>query len=423
MRKKSNRGMALYGWFVCGLAALFYGYEYLLRIEPSVMIPNLMSHFGLTASGLAIVIAMYYYAYTPLQVVVGVLTDYFGPKKMLTSAIAFCVLGCVLFVISKNFWLAGAGRFLIGVGSAFAFVGILKLGAMWLPHKRFALFVGLTTSWGMIGAGLADILLSWGLEKFSWESILIWSAIFGALLIPIFLFFVHDNEAKLSEEGGRHENFKDAMEGLFLSLKNPQLIYAGLIGCTLYLSLSVFGEYWGIEYLHRSSQESSRVLTSAMNSMVFFGWLIGGPLSGWLSDHLKTRRVPLIVGNFFAAVCISALILFPHMNEFLKFFLLLSFGIFSSVEIICFSLARDLLPMKYAATALGVVNFFIMIGGMVFTPLVGLIMDFLWTGKMQNGIRVYSLHDFRIALSVIPIMMFLAMLLSFRIKETYGAQQ
>ncbi len=411
--------MAVYGWTVCGLAAIFYCYEYLLRIEPSVMIPNLMSHFAVTGAGLSFVIAMYYYAYTPLQAVVGVFTDYFGPKKVLTSAIGFCVLGCVLFMMYGSLWGAAGGRFLIGIGSAFAFVGVLKLAAMWLPAKRFAMFVGLTTSLGMVGAMIGDIGLTWALGKFGWQSILAGSAIFGAILIPIFFFFVHDKKNKNIMTDTTEMNFPAAIEGLWISLKNRQLICAGLIGCTLYLSLSVFGEYWGIPYLNETNEGTARVLSSAMNSMVFFGWLIGGPLSGWLSDRLKTRRLPLIFGNFLAALTISALILWPHMAEFLKFILLFLFGLFSSVEIICFSLPRDLLPIKYAATALGVVNLFIMIGGMILTPLVGVILDALWAGQMANGHRVYTLFDYQVALALIPIAMFLAMILSYKMKETY----
>lgn len=417
----SKKKIVFYGWFVCSLAALFYCYEYLLRIEPSVMLPNLMTHFALTASGLSFVIAMYYYAYTPLQAVVGVLTDYFGPKKVLTSAIGFCVVGCLLFVMTHNLWGAASGRFLIGIGSAFAFVGVLKLAAMWLPHNRFAMFVGMTTSLGMVGAMLGDIGLTWLLGKFGWEPILISSAIFGALLIPVFFFFVHENKKAFSSGELTQVNFRDAIDGLCLSLKNRQLIYAGLIGCTLYLSLSVFGEYWGIAYLNETNEASARILTSSMNSMVFLGWLIGGPLSGWLSDRLATRRLPLIVGNFFAALMISALIIWPHMLLPLKFIFLFLFGLFSSVEIICFSLARDLLPMKYAATALGVVNLFIMIGGMILTPLVGVILDFLWAGQMAEGHRIYTLSNYQVALATVPVMMFLAMILSYRLKETYRA--
>ena len=48
----------------------------------------------------------------------------------------------------------------MGIGSAFTFIGTLKLAALWLPREHFALFAGITTALGTIGAILADVLLA-----------------------------------------------------------------------------------------------------------------------------------------------------------------------------------------------------------------------------------------------------------------------
>ena len=67
MQNKTN-GHYLFAWLICGIGALYYSYEYLLRISPSVMEPALRSHFNLTASGFGFLSAFYYYAYIPLQI-------------------------------------------------------------------------------------------------------------------------------------------------------------------------------------------------------------------------------------------------------------------------------------------------------------------------------------------------------------------
>ena len=84
-------------WLICGLAAFFYCYEYLLRIQQSVMIPELMVDFHVTAKDIGFLSAMYYYLYTPLQLVVAFLTDYYGSRKILLVALSSCVLGTALF--------------------------------------------------------------------------------------------------------------------------------------------------------------------------------------------------------------------------------------------------------------------------------------------------------------------------------------
>ncbi|EKE01050.1 MAG: Major facilitator family transporter [uncultured bacterium] len=59
-------------------------------------------------------------------------------------------------------------------------------------------------------------------------------------------------------------------------------------------------------------------------------------------------------------------------------------------------------------------------GGLLFQPLVGRILDFCWQGMIQDGVRVYSLHGYQMALVVLPICYFIAAVMSaFFIKETH----
>ena len=85
------------GWFICALGALFYAYEYLLRIAPSAMEDALRLHFNLTATGFGFLSAVYYYAYVPMQLPVGILMDRYGPKRLLTFACFLCVIGTYMF--------------------------------------------------------------------------------------------------------------------------------------------------------------------------------------------------------------------------------------------------------------------------------------------------------------------------------------
>ena len=107
----TNKKYTLTAWLVCGLGALYYAYEYLLRISPSAMEFALRSHFGLTATGFGILSSVYYYAYVPMQLPVGILMDRFGPRRLLTIACAICVLGTLMFANASSVGVAGAGRF------------------------------------------------------------------------------------------------------------------------------------------------------------------------------------------------------------------------------------------------------------------------------------------------------------------------
>lgn len=93
---------ARFGWFLCGLAALFYCYEYLLRIAPSVMSTELMQYYALNATAFGNLFAVYYYIYTPMQIPVGLMLDRFGARFLLTFATLICAMGTLFFASSTS---------------------------------------------------------------------------------------------------------------------------------------------------------------------------------------------------------------------------------------------------------------------------------------------------------------------------------
>ena len=114
----------------------------IFTISPSVMKPELMSTFHLGAAGFGTLSDFYFYAYTPMQLIVGILIDRFPIRRTLVIAVLMCTAGSLLISVSDLFWLAAVGRVLQGLGSAFAFVSALKLAATWLPVSHFAFVAG-----------------------------------------------------------------------------------------------------------------------------------------------------------------------------------------------------------------------------------------------------------------------------------------
>lgn len=91
-------------WVIWGLAVAFYFYEYFLRVIPSVMVQPLMETFHLTAKGIGLLSAFYFFAYAPMQLPVGILMDRFGARKLLTFATITCGLFSILFAVSQKFF-------------------------------------------------------------------------------------------------------------------------------------------------------------------------------------------------------------------------------------------------------------------------------------------------------------------------------
>lgn len=412
------RRVALTAWMMCAFGAIYYCYEYFLRITPSVITPELMRTYHLTGAQVGSLSAFYYHAYMPMQIVVGLLMDRYGPRRLLTLACLLCAVGTYLFAKSQNIMIAELGRFLVGFGSAFAFVGALKLATIWLPANRFALVSGIITSLGMLGAIAGDIVLRSLVDKIGWETTIYISAFAGFILTFILWMFVRD-------ANGRYQPHHNGMTlnqlfyGLWQALKNPQIWLAGIVGFLLYLSLSAFGEMWGIAYLEQA-QGFSKSNAAAANSMIFLGWAVGAPFWGWFSDRIGKRLKPLAWSSF-AALGVISILLFVHgLPAPMIFTLLFVFGFLNGAEIVVFAISREVSAAAFAGTAIALTNMIVMMGGNIFQPLMGKLLDLKWAGAMVEGARVYPLSAYESAMCVLPIGILLAVILICFMRETHG---
>jgi len=406
------------GWVICTLAAIFYCYEYLLRIEPGVMVTQLMQQFQANATQIGMLSAFYYFIYTPMQIVVGLLSDLYGPRRILTLAITTCAIGSYVFSIATTLEVAAIGRVLIGFGSAFAFVIVLKLAASWLPKRFFALFVGLATALGMFGGMVGSIVLSAMVRDVGWQHTINAGTILGVILIPLVWLIIRDKPQELSLDGIMKPQYKATFIGLVKIFKKPQMWLTGTIAGLMYLSLSLFAELWGNSFLTNVYHLSASSVASA-NSMVFLGWLVGGPLVGYVSDIAYSRKILLSVGCLVSALAISLIIYCPQFSAHWLYTLLFVFGVFSSFEVLCFAVSKENNPDSLVATASSFTNLLTMVGGIVCQPLVGRILDNTWSGQIANGVRIYSLANYQTALTILPVAFLLGFILTFWLRETH----
>src|SRR6185295_5914116 len=103
------------------LTAVFYFYQYALRSAPAVMMPQLSDAFGMSALGVASIVGLFYYGYSPFSLVAGATIDRLGPRRLVPFAAFTVGIGALLFA-SGNAQAASVGRFLQGCGGVFALV-------------------------------------------------------------------------------------------------------------------------------------------------------------------------------------------------------------------------------------------------------------------------------------------------------------
>ncbi len=406
-------------WTIWILAAVFYFYEFLLRISPSVMVPELMASFGITASTVGVLSAFYLYAYAPMQLPVGIMMDRYGIKTILSSASILCGIGALFFSWSASLTGASFGRLLIGAGSSFAFVAMLYISSHWFPASKRAFLIGLANSVAMLGASAGAGPLTTAIHSFGWQGTISAFGFFG-IALGIAVYFVLDGDrrdAKIEKETAHLET------RLFSSLKQvatkKALWINALAALFFYMTTTAFAGLWGLSFVQSAYGVSKEVAGYAM-SMVFAGWLVGGPITGFASDWMGNRTTAIRIGVLGALASLIPVLYFTQISIYAVYSLLFLVGFFSSAELLSFTLAIESTSLGARATAAAFTNFLVSCGDAAVQPLVGFLLDRNWSGEMVDGIRIYAAQDYQTALSCLPVALGIAFLLLFFLKSERG---
>lgn len=406
--RKNQSDSKLFPFLMCAIASLFLLYEFVLQISPSIMTRNLMAHFQVDAFTLGIASALFYYAYTPCQLIGGFLYDRFGAKRVLTFAALACASGALCIALANDIVWVGVGRFLMGAGAAFAFVGVLFVGAMWLPAKYFASVAGFTELMGCLGAVVAETPLVLAVNQYGWNSVILWLAFLGYFLAFCYWFMIKD-KAQTEKQTTYH----------FLSVfKNSQLWAIGLYALFIFAPISIFAGLWGIPFLQAKFHVSTFEAGKAC-SMIWIGMAIGSIILGLVSDFCLRRKLPLLVSSALGII-ISLILLYQPISFSSIYGILFLFGAATSGQALSFAVVKDNVGSTNVGLAMGFNNMFAASGGAFFQPLVGYFLRTHWDGKMINQVPIYTLEQYKTALIVLPICYLISGFIGwYFIRETY----
>lgn len=401
------------------LSATFYLYEFVLQVAPSVMATSMMHTFHVSAAGFGIVSAFYFYAYAPMQLPAGLLFDRYGPRKLMTYALLLCALGSFFFASTDSLLTASLGRFLIGIGSAFSFIGVLVLVSRWFPARQFALLAGIAQLMSSVGAMFGEMPLAKLIAWVGWREASFILAIIGVFLAALLWMVIRDYPHHSSSQLPPKRQFIDEWRRLHNVCRHSYTWFTGIYACAIWTPIAVFAALWGVPYLQQKYQITV-ITASGLCSMIWLGIGIGSPLLGWLSDRFYSRRLSLITSSFLGLSATIFLLYVPQLSINAMYGVLLVLGLGAGGQTVSFGVVKDNNSHELVGTASGFNNLAVLVGGAIFQPLVGVFLQNSSGKYLVNGLHFYSIASYNRALIVMPGCFLLSLVIAvFIIKESH----
>ena len=398
-----------FAYLVWGLGAFGFFYAWFQRVIPSVMVDHLMAEFAVSGVALGPLSSLYFYVYAAMQLPVGALIDRWGPGVPYASALILAAAGSALFATTGTIEMAYIGRILIGAGSAFAWVAVLKITALHFSPSRFAMLSGAGMFFGMFGGFSGQVLGGTLVDAVGWRMTM-WGLAVTGIVLSIAVFTLVGRQKTEGTTNTGTLTMKEILITFTSALRQPQVWLVGCGGAIAAAPVFIFGALWGVPFLMQI-HGLPRPLAASLTATMLIGWGLGAFFSGWLSDKMGQRRKPLIVGIVVAMASLPAAIYLPDLPTIAIAALMFIGGLGSGVIILIFAISGDLAPDTARGSTFAFANMLMILSGAIFQPVTGLLLDLNWNGVTENSARLYDLYAYQIAFLLIPITSIVGMLM------------
>jgi sugar phosphate permease len=418
-------------WLIFVVLALAYFFVYFHRLSMSVVADDLVNDFQTRASVLGLLGSIYFYCYALMQFPAGLLSDSLGPRKSVTFFLMIAAAGSILFGFAPTIKIAFAGRIMVGLGVSMVFIPTMKILSQWFRVREFAQMAGVLNAVGGIGVLAATWFLALMTSRIGWRLSFELIGVCTFVIVGLVWIIVRDRPSdkgwvSLSEIDGKQEEAATRLKQIPLWEGARRVVsekYFWPVAIWFFFDCGIFfgfGALWSGPYLMHS-YGMTRAEAGAILSMIAWGMIIGSPLVGILSDRvMKSRKKPFMICTSILVFELIALNIFPSgLSPAVLFVLFFIFSICASaIVILAFTTIKELFPIEIAGTSIGTVNLFPFLGGGVFMPLLGSVLD----AYPKTATGGYPLEAYKTLLLFLLGAALVSLVCTFFMKETYPDQ-
>ena len=360
----------LNSWITIITSSLFFLFSFLQTNIFNTIGEFIKHDFHINSYHISLISSLYFYGNIIMLIPAGILVDIFSSKKIIVLSLLFMIINTMIEAFANNIYIIAITRFFIGISSSFSLISNLKISSYCFSKENISYVSGVIITIGMLGGLIAQtpfILLK---QYFAWRMILLILSIIGLFILILTLILVKDFQYKdkkinnkYLQKNNKKKSYGKIIKEIFAFSTNIQNWYLGFFICFFNAPMFILGALWGefylIKYYHISKLFSSYII-----SMLFFGSIIGYPIIGKLSDILKMKKILMVTGSLITFILFSITILLKcYLNKYILLIIFFIIGFNLSVQGLVYSILFDINDKKDLAKSNSLISILTMLGG------------------------------------------------------------
>jgi len=385
----SNSPIGRYRWTIVGLLFAATTINYIDRQVIGLLKPTLTTVFGWDNKTFGEINGLFQFFYAFGLLGFGWLIDRVGTKIGYTISIIIWSVFAMAHALARatfGFTIARAG---LGLGESGNFPAAIKSVAEWFPKKERALATGIFNSGANIGAVVAPIMVPLILASFGWQMAFIITGSLGFIWL-IFWWFIYEipsRKKRLSRAEFDYIHSDDepvtnaGTKVPWGKLLGVRQTWAFIFGKFLTDPIWWFFLFWLPDYFSKTFHLN--VMKPGWPLVIIYSCTtIGSIGGGYLSGALIKKGWPIYKARktvmFVFAICVMPIFTVQYFHNMWVVVALISLAAAAhqawSANI--FTTASDMFPKKAVSSIIGIGGMAGSIGGIIFQPLVGGILDY-----------------------------------------------
>lgn len=399
-----NKALGLPNPYVIWLVGIsFLIFQFFLQMSSGVLLTSIQEQIQFTSLETGILASAFYYIYTVMQMPVGMLFDRFNARYLLVANALLAAFGCIIFATGEDFFTLFAGRFLMGAGSSFAFIGLSQLLCLYFPLRQFSFMIGLSETLGFSITVLAILGMGFVIQYYGWREFVYYLGGMGVLVSMLCLYFIPNNQPQKSSNTPFLQQVKNIITNRIAWING---LFVGLV----FSVVTVFGALWAVPFIQLKIS-CSLFQATLISGLLLFGAGVSCPLYGKLAMRMKHRKPLMWFSCLSTALLITIILFVPIKSGIILGLLMLLSGLLCGAYLLSYTIALEITEPESRSTSTGFTNTLAMLTAPILQPLIGWILD-LYAPQGSP-----TLTDFQYALLLIPVILIIANLLVFWLPE------